>query len=953
MSGWRHPDLGRDIDRSRPLPFSFDGRRLQGLAGDTLASALLASGVAVVGRSFKYHRPRGLMAMGVAEPNAIHDVTLDGRSLPNVRATLEPLVAGMALRSVNTAGGAARDRWGVLDLAHRLLPAGFYYKTFMAPGWMRWEPLIRRLAGLGRVDPAWHPPPEAISRHAAPEVMVVGAGPAGLAAAAAAARAGRRVWLIDEAPAPGGSFRWRGGEVDGAGWEVYVADALAAVAAAGGRVLTCASVWGAFDHGLFAVWERGTAGPDTHWRLRPGRTVLATGAVERPLWFANNDLPGVMGAEAALHYLALHGAVAGRRVVLGTAGDPAYPVAGALAAAGVEVTLADARTQTPAAPEGVRLLRGTRIEAARGRGRVRGAVLNGVLHPADAVLMSGGFTPSVQLHGQAGGKLDWDGGRDALLPRPGSAPMIAVGAANGRFDLADALAEGHAAGGGAGAAPRPTESIRWSWAPLRPDPAAAGRIWLDLQNDVTLADVRLAAREGYVSVEHLKRYTTLGMATDQGRSANFAGLAAMAALTGRSIPETGTTTFRPPVQPVPLAVIAGRRRGALFNPPRRLVLEPRHRASGARLREYGGWLRPAVFGTGEEAAVALEEARIARAVAGLYDASPLGKIEVLGPRAAELLDFVGYVRMSTLAPGRARYGFVLSEAGVVIDDGVVLRLAEDRFVVSASSAHVGAIRLALEEARQDRLRNDGVVIIDATGVWATLALTGPAARQVLAAAGVPDLGLAHLGIGESVLAGPDLPGPVPVRIARVSFTGDACFEVSVPATAAEALETRLAAALAEAGGRRIGLEAVMLLRAEKGYVLVGKDTDGLTMPHDLGWGRPRDQRTDEYLGRRALFTPEARRPDRRQLVGLIADDGGGALPPGGHVVAADGGRRSEGFVTSSGPAPGAGGVHALALVEGGRSRAGEPVEVFHLDVRRPARIGPACIFDPAGARLHG
>ncbi len=947
MSGWRHPEIGQAIDRSRPLSFTFDGQARQGFAGDTIASALLASGTSILGRSFKYHRARGLMGIGAAEPNAIFDVTLDGKRRPNLRATLEPLAEGMAVQSVNTSGSAARDLYRPLDLLHRFLPAGFYYKTFMAAGWMRWEPMIRRMAGLGRVDPGWHPPAEAQAQNAAPDVLVIGAGPSGLAAARAHAAAGRRVWLAEDAPELGGTLRWRGGEIDGKPWHDFVAETVTAIENAGGRVLTGTTVWGAFDHGLLAAWQRREDAPDIHWRLRPAQSILAAGAIERPLWFANNDLPGVMGAEAALHHLALYGAVPGRRIVVASAHDSAFAVAAAMAEAGAEVTLADVRSVTPAAPEGVRLLRATRITGATGRGAVWGAALNGEFHAADAVLTAGGFTPSVHLHCQSGGKLDWDPARDALVPRPGTSQIVTVGAANGRPDLADALAEGHAAGGGTGSAPRPTAQLAWRFAPMRPDPAAKGRIWVDLQNDVTLKDVAIAAREGYVSVEHLKRYTTLGMATDQGRTSNFAGLAAMAALTDRTIPDTGTTTFRPPVQPVPLAVIAGRRRGALFNPPKRLELEPLHRTKDARFREYGGWLRPSVYGAGDEAALALKEARSARATAGIYDASPLGKIEVLGPKAAELLDFVGYVRMSTLKPGRARYGFMLSENGIVYDDGVVLRLAEDRFVVSASSSHVAGVKLKLEDARQDRFGSKGVVIIDTTANWTTLSLSGPKARAALVRAGVPDLGLSHMDVAETELDG------TPLRLARISFTGDLSFEVTVPAQHGAAMTDRLTAAVEAEGGGRIGLEAVLMMRAEKGYILVGKDTDGLTMPHDLGWGGARETRRDEFIGKRSLFTPEARRADRRQLVGLQVTDGVDPLPTGGHVIAPEDAHRSQGFITSSGIAPGSGVPHALALIEGGLVRMGETVAVFDQGRVRRARIGPACLFDPEGGRLHG
>lgn len=947
MSGWRLPS-GGGIDRDRPLGFTFDGQTLTGFEGDTLASALLASGPRILGRSFKYHRPRGLWGMGGEEPNAILDVTGPDGFTPNVRATQMRLREGMALASVNAAPDAARDRFGIMDLAHRFLPAGFYYKTFMAMGWMRWEPMIRRMAGLGRVDPGHHPAADAVPMNARCDLLVIGAGPAGLAAARAAAGKGRAVWLIDEAGEIGGSLRWRGGQIDGGDWRAFASETVKAVEAAGGRVMNNTTLWGAFDHGLYAAWQRREGQPDRHWRIRAATVVLAAGAIERPLWFANNDLPGVMSAEAALHYLRLYGVVAGRRILLATGNDASYPVAAALAEAGARVTLADARADGPNAPEAVEVLRGARLTKAKGRQEVGGAVVEGGHVDADTVLVSGGYTPSVHLWCQAGGKLDWNARADALVPRPGTCSMAVAGAANGGFGLQRALEEGHRAGNGKGPAPRAAASGDWRLIPMRPDPTLKGRQWLDPQNDVTLKDVKLAAQEGYRSVEHLKRYTTLGMATDQGRSANFAGLAAMSAITGLSIPKTGTTTYRPPFTPVPLKTIAGPRRGELFNPVKRLALEPQHRVQGARFREYGGWLRPSVYGDGEEPTLAQAEAKAARETVGLYDASPLGKIEVIGPGAAELLDFCGYIRMSTLKPGRARYGFMLSETGIVHDDGVVFRLAEDRFIVSASSSHVASVRMILEEARQDRFDPTRSYIHDVTANWVTITLTGPRAGDLAHAAGLPDrmLALPHMGVAEGRWNGH------PLRMARVSFTGDLSYEISVPARHGADLLARLEAARVAHKGRWIGLEALMILRAEKGFILVGKDTDGLTMPHDLGWGGPRDKRKDEYFGRRSLFTPEACREDRRQLVGLVSE-GPDPLPVGAHLVASDGPRRSLGFVTSSHVSPTLNRPIALALLEAGGSRMGEALTAFHLGETRSVQVTPACAFDPEGGRLNG
>ncbi|RXV59451.1 sarcosine oxidase subunit alpha family protein [Roseovarius sp. A46] len=949
MSGWRHDKAGDAIDRNSPRYFSFDGKPLSGFAGDTLASALLASGTQVLGRSFKYHRPRGLWGLGGEEPNAIFDVTENGRTTPNTRATTESLRDGMALGSVNTAPDALRDRGAILDRLNRFLPGGFYYKTFMAFGWMRWEPMIRRMAGLGRLDSGHRPPADGPQVNAACDLLVIGAGPAGLAAARAAALAGRKVWLVDEAAEPGGSLRWRGGEIDGKDWRDFLRETSDAVQTAGGRILTETTLWGAFDHNLFAAWERRTGAPDRHWRIRAGDIVLAAGAIERPLWFANNDLPGVMSAEAALHYLALYGAVAGRKIVLATGSDASYPVAEALARAGCAVTLADARETPPPPPDGVHHLTSAKLTRAEGKRAVRSVVVNGRRHEADTVLVSGGYTPSVHLHCQAGGKLDWDAGSDSLVPRPGTSKLRVAGAANGAFGLAEALAQGHLAGGGEGNAPQ-APAGNWQLAAMRPDPALPGRQWIDPQNDVTLKDVKLAEQEGYGSVEHLKRYTTLGMATDQGRNSNFAGLAAMSELTGRSIPETGTTTYRPPFAPVPLGVIAGPRRGALFNAPRRLALEDEHRGHSAGFREYGGWLRPSAYGPEDEADLAQAEARAARETAGIYDASPLGKIEVIGPGAAELLDYCGYVRLSTLKPGRARYGFILGESGIVHDDGVVFRLAEDRFIVSASSSHAASVRMILEEVRQDVFDPSRSFIHDVTAGFVTLSVTGPKSRDLLKAAGLPeqicdDDVMAHMSVMETDWNDHAL------RVARVSFTGDRSYELTVPARHGAALHRALDAARIEVDGRWIGMEAVMILRAEKGFILVGKDTDGLTMPHDLGWGGPRDKRTDEYLGRRSLFTSEAKADNRRQLVGLEID-GDTPLPTGAHLVPLGEERRSLGFVTSSYFSPTLNRPVALALLENGRAKIGGEVGTFHMGETGHARVCPSCALDPEWERLN-
>ncbi|KQU69757.1 (2Fe-2S)-binding protein [Aminobacter sp. DSM 101952] len=957
MTATRLSSGGSSIDRSRPVSFSFDGRKLQGFEGDTIASALLASDVAVVGRSFKYHRPRGIWGAGVEEPNALVDVGGSVARTPNTRATTELVLEGMIANSVNASPNAAADRNAFIDRFSRFIPAAFYYKTFMWPDWHLFEPRIRAVAGLGEVDARWQSLAAAdqINRHC--DVLVVGAGPAGLAAAKLAASAGQSVILVDDQHEPGGSLNHRTGEIDGRPAIAWAAETIGALSATGHTVLPSTTAFGIYDHNLVGLNQRhGDGRPDTLWRVRPRRIVLATGAIERPLPFANNDLPGIMSADAALVYLRRFAVLVGRRVVVATNNDSAYEVAGALAEAGADVTLVDSRKDgTPAVPEGVSLVAGRRVAAARGKMRVEGAVLDeGTLLDADCLVVSGGWTPTIHLFCQARGKLAWSEAQAAFLPGDPVEGMAVAGAAAGAISLSGVFESAAKAMPGATAAPRSTGveatgGILAAW----PIPDARGRVWIDYQNDVTAKDVELAARENFISVEHLKRYTTLGMATDQGKTSNLAGLALMGAVTGRTVPEVGTTTYRPPFTPVPLASFAGARGGELMSPVRRLPLENVHRARGAVFQEYGGWLRPAHYGGADadpDCAIQDEAGRARQSVA-LFDGSTLGKIEVMGPKAAEFVDFIYYNTMSTLKPGRCRYGFMLAENGVVFDDGILVRLDEHRFVVSCSSSHVASVHARLEEWRQDRFGRDAVYIHNATSEMATLTVSGPNAKKLLATLdlglSLDDADLPHMAMGEGMFE------TDPVRVARVSFTGDRSYEVSIRADRAEPLWARMHEAGMAFDAVTIGLEALMILRAEKGYIVIGKDTDGTTLPHDLGVDGPRAKRNGEYVGRRSLFTDVAMPGNRQQLVGLAVARGEEPLATGAHAISRDGGKlRSQGFVTSSYHSPTMGRPIALGLIERGAARHGEAVDIQHLGMVRRATITGPCAFDPSGERLN-
>lgn len=942
MTSHRVDGLGH-VDRTRPIQFIFDGRHVTAFEGDTIASALLANDIRVVGRSFKYHRPRGIWGAGVEEPNAIVDVEAPF-VIRNCRATTQPAVNGMVVRSVNASPTAANDRNAFVDYFARFMPSAFYYKTFMWPNWHFFEPQIRKMAGLGVLDPETRGPRYAEQINERCDLLVIGGGPAGLFCALTAAERGKKVILCDEGLEPGGSLLHRETTINGLDGRDWVERTLALLKARNVLVLPRTTAFGLYDHGLAALNERRqTGGADRLWRIRPAHILLATGAIERPLPFANNDLPGVMSADAALVYLRRLGVAAGRRVVVATNNSHAIETANALRHAGVHVSLVDYR-------------RGLRVVAAVGQKHVTGVELSdGSRVKADAILVSGGLSPTLHLFSQARGKLRWDEPLSAFMPGEPVERVSIAGAAAGCFDLRGVFesAASALASVGIGDVSLPTVDAGTAFEIVAawPTPNMKGRVWIDLQHDVTTKDVELAARENFISIEHLKRYTTLGMATDQGKTSNLNGLALMAQLSDRTIPEVGTTTYRPPFTPVPLSSFGGMRGGALMNPPRRLVLENEHVADGANLREYGGWLRPAWYGSEPEAAAIQREARHARETVALFDGSPLGKIEVQGTQAAAFMDFVYYNTMSNLKPGRCRYGFMLGESGTVYDDGVLVRLEENRFIVSCSSSHVAGIYAFLEEWRQDRFDRNQLFIHNATSETATLTVSGPRSRVLLETIGL-GLSLDDDALSHMATAWGSFEGTV-VRVTRVSFTGDRCYEISIRADRAVTLWDRL-----KENGRSfeavlLGLEALMVLRAEKGFIIIGKDSDGMTRPMDLGVSTPLIKKQVEFIGRRSLLTEEAQRGDRNQLVGLEVVDGGAPFATGAHgVEPSKGGKRSIGYITSSYFSPTLKRPIALGLIERGSNRHGETIEIQHLgDVRR-ARLGPPCFFDAVGERLN-
>jgi len=977
-------ESGGRIDRNRPLAFEFDGRRYYGFAGDTLASALLANGVRLVGRSFRLHRPRGLVGAWCEEPNGIVQLGTGNTAVPNLKATQVELTDGLEARSVNCWPSARLDAFAFLGLLGPLMPAGFYYKTFMWPGWHWFEPLIRRVAGLG-IAPTLPDPDRYGERYEHCDVLVLGGGPAGLAAALAATRAGARVILIEDRPVLGGALQWEENAIDGrTALEWVSATEHELRTAANARVLTRTTAFGCYDHNLIALAER--FGADTHepirerlWHVRASQIVVATGAIERPIVFPDNDLPGVMLASAAMSYAVQYAVRPGKRAVLVTSTDSAYEIAGSLNARGIEITaIVDTRADpgdaaAGARRAGIRVLAGHIPLRVRGGRTVKAIDVRDHSHgkstgstlrlPCDLVCLSGGWTPTVHLFSQARGQLRYDGARAALIPAAGPKGFHCAGAAAGKFALDRCLTDGFTAGqeaakavgarSGAGIAPvarsAPT-AIAAFWASPTDD---HGKAWVDFQNDVTQADLRLAVGENLRSVEHVKRYTTAGMALDQGKTSNMNVLGILSELTRMPIPDIGTTTFRPPYDPVTLGALAARRVGALYHPLRRTPLDRQHAALGAVLQDFGGWRRPAWYaspGRSRDECIRAEK-RAARGAVSLFDGSPLGKIEVRGPDAALFLDRMYYNTMQTLAVGRIRYGVMLSEHGVIIDDGVCMRLAPDHFLVSTTSGGASRVFSGFEDWLQCEWPHLRVLVTNVTSAWGNIAVAGPRARELLADLGV-DIDLApqafpHLSIRCGRVEG------IPVRIARVGFTGELSFELNVPAGYTASLWDLLLERGRAHGVMPIGIEALQELRTEKGYLHIGTDTDGRTLPSDIGMGEVAARKSEDFVGRRSLDRADAKRGDRLQFVGLEAEDRATVLPVGGHVVADHKSRLgSQGYVTSSCMSEALGRSVALGLVQAGRSRLGESIAIYSNGRLYGAHIVAPQWYDPKGERLN-
>ena len=972
------------IDRSQSLNFRFDGKIYQGHPGDTLASALLANGVRLMGRSFKYHRPRGPIASGSEEPNAIVELRGGARQEPNTRATTAELFEGLEAKSQNRWPSLAFDAMGINDRLSPFFAAGFYYKTFMWPKafWEKaYEPIIRRAAGLGslskEVDPDIY---DKGFLHC--DLLIIGAGPAGLAAALTAGRAGVDVIMADEDFVMGGRLTaetFALGDDSGAAWAAATVAELASLPNV--RLMPRTTVLGAFDHGIYGALERVSdhlavpaAGKprQTLWRIYTKRSLLCAGATERPIAFDNNDRPGIMLAGAMRAYANRWAATPDRKVAIFTNNDDGHRTAVDLLAKGVGVAaVIDTRPDAPRLAD-CELLTGAQVVDSMGRLGLRFLTVrlaDGSSRTIEvgALGVSGGWNPNVQLTCHLRGRPEWDADLAAFVPgRDLPQGMSVAGAAKGAFSTAAALASGAegavAALADLGVKARAAKLPEAEDTPVNLAPfwyvKGAARAWIDQQNDVTVKDVKLAHQEGYRSVEHLKRYTTLGMATDQGKTANMGGLAVMAEMTGKSIPETGTTIFRPPYTPVPIAAFAGRSAGKDFRPTR---LTPSHKwaaEQGAVFVEVGMWLRAQWFPRAGEThwrqSVDREVVATRKSV-GICDVTTLGKIDVQGTDAAEFLNKVYANAFDKLAIGKVRYGLMLREDGMAMDDGTTARLAGDHFVMTTTTANAVGVYRHLEFCRQCLWPDMDVQLISTTEAWAQYSVAGPNARKLLQkivdpAHGISNEAFPYMACGEVTVC-----GGLRARLFRISFSGELAYEIAVPTRYGDGLIRALVAAGEEFDAVVYGTEALGVMRIEKGHA-AGNELNGTTSALNLGMGKMVSKKKD-CIGNTLSERDGLNHDDALNLVGFRPVHRNESFAAGSHLInEGDKANASndQGYLTSVAFSPNLGHTIGLGFLKNGAARLGEvmravnPVQNAEIKVE----VVSAHFIDPEGERLR-
>jgi sarcosine oxidase subunit alpha len=1001
MSQLFRVEHGGRIDRERKLQFRFNGKSYTGFDGDTLASALLANGVHMVGRSWKYHRPRGILSAGAEEPNAIFQLEKGARTIPNARATQVELYEGLDASSVNCWPSLDFDLLSLNSKVSRLMPAGFYYKTFMWPKfmWMKYEHMIRKASGLGK-SPELPDPDRYEHGHRHCDVLVAGGGVAGITAALAAGRAGARVMLVDEQSEFGGLTLSSHAKIDGQFASEWVEAAIAELEAMPEvQLLPRSTVYGYHDCNFLTINQRLTdhlsqnkrrGGREKLWQVRAHQVVLATGAMERPLVHANNDRPGIMLASAVSTYVNRYAVQPGKRAVIFTNNDSAYQTALDLKAAGANViAVVDARSNSSSElastvrSAGIEVRNASVVVNTSGSKRLQsvqvmslsadGLSVSGASKTLDCDLLavSGGWSPVVHLSSQSGAKAIWNDEAAMFLPGKPTQHQVSVGSANGTLDLSQSLKEatvaGNAAAIGCGleasmSAPQSDAVVYDPIMPLWlvPQNAQKGRgpkAFIDLQNDVGVSDIELAAREGYHSVEHVKRYTAMGFGTDQGKTGNINGMAILAKTLNQTIAETGTTTYRPNYTPVTFGSIAGQNLGAkLFDPVRKTAMHAWHEENGAEFENVGQWKRPWYYPKADETIddAVNRECLATRNSVGILDASTLGKIEVKGKDAATFLEMMYTNNWKKLEVGKARYGFMVGEDGMVMDDGVTIRLAEDHYFMHTTTGGAAGVLSWMERWLQTEWPEMEVFLTSVTDHWATAAVVGPNSRKVVSA--ICDC------IEFSAEAFPFMGsrvgkiGDVDCRVNRISFSGELAYEVNVPANYGRFMWDKLMAAGVKYDITPYGTETMHVLRAEKGYVIVGQDSDGSVTVDDLGMGWAVSKTKADFIGKRSLTRPDTARRDRKQLIGLLTEQADDVLPEGAQLVDNPGAATPVpmvGHVSSSYYSACCGHSIAMALVKNGRQRMGDTVYAPLSDGRViKATITEPLFYDKKGAKSN-
>jgi sarcosine oxidase subunit alpha len=984
------------VDTDTPISFTFDGKKYIGYQGDTLASALLANSVRIIGRSFKLHRPRGVMSVSSEEPNALVQLASGGFDEPSARATTVPLYEGLVASSQNSWPNANFDIFGGLSLLHRLFPASFYYKSMMWPNWHFYEGVVRKMAGLGKA-PKQKDAQIYHKQNAYCDLLIIGAGPSGLSAALTAAKNGLRVIIVDDQEEFGGSLLSEKYQVNADSAMVWVKKTTIELKSfINVQVMPRTTVSGYYDHNFLTAVERITnhlgskadlsLPREKLWRIRAKQVVVATGSIERPLVFENNDRPGIMLAFAVRAYLNRYGVIVGKKIAVFTNNDNAYRTAIDLYDAGVRsVCVIDTRKESSEklskalSDRSIKLFQGYTVKKVHGKRSLKAVTITdhkggGEIGKkierinCDILAMSGGWTPTIHLYSQAGGSLDYDEEHACLVPRECSQAVSVVGGANGSRTLQKCLAEGY---GSAAEIVETLSSVKAdievpsSCDSVAENPTEAywftkgvnnEKQWLDFQYDVKVADIELAQRENFISVEHVKRYTTNGMSVDQGKTSNVNTLAVMSELQGRPILDVGTTRFRPPYNPVTIGAFVGTRMGEGYAPRLELPANQWHLDHNAAMGDYG-YSRPEFYPQkGEDIhAATLREVRLVRNGVGIFDGSPLGKIMVKGPDAAKFLTRVYINNVKSLKINSARYGFMANENGVLIDDGVFVRISDNEYILHATSGAQARIALMLEELLQCEWPDLNVIVNNVTTQWANVTISGPKSRLVVEKLN-SDIDFSreafpHMQFRKGTVEG------VEARVLRASFTGEITYEISVARRYATALLKRIYELGEEFDIAPYGIEALEVLRTEKGYLHIGADTDGTTNARDVGWGFIIDKKVDDFIGKRSSSRPADTQEGRFQFTGLEAVDPTQELPVGGHIIDAGSTTipvKTQGYVTSACMSPTLDNKSVgLGIVKDASKRLNEEVTVFANGKRIAARIVAPAHFDPKGERLNG